>query len=110
MRSTETGYSTTPEGDITPNNTSSCLLQTRWDWSSSDRSNKWGRELQLYRRNRSYFPADVSEAYDDGFELVISKNKLRGRGRSVALRLSTEPGKDCAILGWSMIIGVSGNV
>ena len=110
MRSTETGFRSTPEGDIEPDNASSCLLQTRWDWTNSDRANRWSREIQLYRRQRTYFPTDVNEEFDDGYELVVTKNKLRGKGRSVAFKLRTEPGKDCAILGWSFIVGVNGNV
>lgn len=110
MRASESGYRTTPEGDIEPTNESSCLLQTRWDWSNSTRSNQWGRDIQLYRKKRPYFPENVAEEYDDGYELVVSKNKLRGKGKSIALYLKTEPEKDCNILGWSFIIGINGNV
>lgn len=110
MRTTEDGYQTTPEGDIEPTNESSCLMQTRWDWTNSDKSNRWSREIQLYRKKRAYYPEDVSEEFDDGFEVVVSKNKLRGKGRSIAFYLRTEPEKDCNILGWSFVIGANGNV
>jgi len=32
---------------------------------------------------------------------VTTKNKIRGRGRALSLKFSTEPQKDCQILGWS---------
>ena len=45
--------------------------------------------------------------YETGFEVVTSKNKLRGRGKAFALHMETEAGKDCRILGWS--ISLNGN-
>lgn len=110
MRATETGYELDGTGNIVPVNPSSCLLQSRWDWANSIVSNKWGRELQMYRRKRHFIPVDENAAFDDGFEIVATKSKLRGRGRSLSLYLKTEAGKDCNILGWALILGVNNNV
>jgi hypothetical protein len=41
---------------------------------------------------------------DNGFEIISSRNKIRGRGRAIALYMETEPGKDCHILGWNITL------
>ncbi len=110
MEATETGYETDDNGDLALVNSSSCFVQTRWDWAGSSKANKWGSEKQMYRRNRHYMPEDVSEDFDDGYDLVVTKNRLRGRGRSLGLKMSSEEGYDCRIVGWSMVMGVNGNV
>lgn len=108
---TEDGYVIDPNNanDFLPVNASSCLVQPQWDWANSPNSGKWGREFQAYRYKRQYFPVDVNDTYDSGTRTIVSKNKLRGRGRVVSLLISTEEGKDLKLLGWSMQIGMNQN-
>jgi hypothetical protein len=82
---------------------SSCKVRTQWDWANTANSKKWSSLFQAYRIRR---PLLVSggEDYDTGFETVVTKNKIRGRGRAFALYLETEPGKDCNILGWNLTV------
>lgn len=103
MYRTENGV----DSELNPLNTSSCLLHARWDWSNSPNSNKWGSPQQVYRYKRGYLASSVSDTYDTGFELITTKNKLRGQGKSVSLYFKTEPGKDCRIVGWN--INLNGN-
>jgi hypothetical protein len=105
---TETGFVDSGD-DLTPLNESSCLVQSQWDWSNSESYGKWGRQFQAYRYRRHYTPEDVSDTYDYGTKTIVTKNKLRGRGRVVSLLISTEPGKDLKLLGWSMNIGMNSN-
>ena len=93
------------EGNVV--NPSSCLIQSQWDWSTARLSNKWSPQFQAYRYRRNSLTDSSSLEYDSGFELVTSKNKLRGRGRSFALRMETEPLHDCQIVGWN--ISLNGN-
>ena len=83
---------------------SSCMFRTQWDWATSPESHKFSSLAQAYRYRRAYFPALPDTSYDNGFETVVSKNKIRGRGRSFALYFETEPGKDCNVLGWNLTI------
>jgi hypothetical protein len=106
---TETGFIDSDE-DFIVTNESSCKVRSQWDWANSEASGKWGREFQAYRYKRMYIPDKVSDSYDSGHTTVVSKNKLRGRGRVVSLLISTEEEKDMKLLGWSMSIGVNGNV
>lgn len=106
---TEDGFEEV-SGDIVPKKQSSCLLQARWEWANSPNGNKWGRSFETYRYNRFYMPEDIDDTYDTGDEVLVTKNKLRGHGRTLSLKYSTSPKKDCRLLGWSMIVGVSTSV
>lgn len=90
-----------------PANQSSCIIRSQWDWATSPNSGKWGDAFQAYRYRRPYFVSNTADAYDNGFETVVTKNKIRGRGRAFSFFLETEPTKDCRILGWA--IDVNGN-
>lgn len=106
---TEDGFDDV-SGDIIPSKPSSCKLQARWEWANSPNGNKWGREFETYRYSRFYMPEDINDEYDTGDKLIVTKNKLRGHGKTLSLKFSTSPNKDCNLLGWSMIVGVSTSV
>lgn len=100
---TETGVETVG-GELVPAKQSSCFIRSQWDWANSIVSNKWSSLFQAYRYRKPLFILDADDEYDNGFEVVTSKNKLRGRGRALSLYFSTEAGKDCRILGWNLSI------
>ena len=106
FKKTEVGF----DENFEPVGASGCLVRVAWEWANSTNSNRWGNQFQGYRFRRHYIPADASDEFDNGFETVVTKNKLRGKGRALSLHFNTEAGKDCVILGWSYVIGVSGNV
>lgn len=87
---------------------SGCLVRTAWDWADSNTSNRWSRQFQGYRLRRAYFP--VAGEYDPGFATVVTKNKLRGKGKVLSIHFETEEGKNCVLLGWSYITGIASNV
>lgn len=106
---TEDGF--TDDGDdFLVLNESSCLVRSQWDWSNSASYGKWGKEFQAYRYRRQYIPSDVTDTYDYGTTTIVSKSKLRGRGRVVSLLISSEEAKDMQLLGWGMNIGSNNNV
>lgn len=106
MRRTEDGF----EGDFVPTNQSSCIVQSQWDWTDSINSNKWGPPFQAYRYKRHYFPVDIDDPYDTGYETIVTKNKLRGRGRSISFSFQSEPAKEMHIYGWSLVLTMNANV
>ena len=57
--------------------------------------------FQAYRFNRNYIPDNVVDPFDYGYEVIVSKNKLRGRGRALSLYIYSEEGKDMHLLGWA---------
>lgn len=109
-RRTETGFEELIDGDFEPINQSSCIVQARWDWADSSNSNRWGNPFQAYRYKRLYFPVDVLDTYDTGFTTIVTKNKLRGKGRVLSLKFSTEPYRDLHLYGWSYVMSMPGNV
>lgn len=83
---------------------SGCKVRSQWDWSVSIASKKWSEFFQTYRYKRPLFSEDD---FDNGFETVVSKSKLRGRGKAISLHIETEEAKDCKIIGWCL--QVTGN-
>jgi len=52
-------------------------------------SHKFSREFEAYR-------------FRNGYLVSISKNKVRGKGRTLQIRFSSSPGKDFQLLGWGI--------
>ena len=94
--------------DDEPDNPSSCYLQTKWDWSSSQASNRWTNKVQVYRHLRLPFYAPEDTVFDTGHSVVVTKNKVRGHGRAIQFRFESDgPGKNFDLLGWA--VAYSGN-
>lgn len=75
---------------------SSLLMQARWDWANTSGSNKFSQQVQVYRNTR---PNTATIA---GFPVVVTKNKIRGKGRSLQLKFTSETGKDAELVGWGV--------
>jgi hypothetical protein len=96
MKRTETSF----DSNTIPLNQSSCKMQSRWDFTDNTYPGKWAAEVEVYRQLRPYF-TDPGSTFDDGYPLVISKNKLRGRGKAVQFKFASQAGKDMKIVGWT---------
>lgn len=81
---------------------SSCNLQAQWQWADSAAANRWSTAQQVYRFRQSYFVDPLDLTFDPGFDIIVTKNKLRGKGQSYKLKYSSEAGKDFQLLGWSL--------
>lgn len=99
---TEDGFSLDINNQLVLDNQSGCKLQGQWEWADSANSGRFGREQQIYRLKRLYLPQSASDIFDYGFKTVVTKSKLRGRGRAFSLKFTTEPLKDCQLLGWAV--------
>lgn len=89
------------DSDFELANQSGCFTRVMWDFASSISSKKFSPLFQVYRLKRAYIPATPGP-YDNGFELMTSRNKLRGRGRALSIYMETEAGKDCRLVGWNL--------
>ena len=98
---TEDGFTDTGSA-LTLDNPSSCLVQAQWNWSNSANSGKWGNQFQAYRLLRNYIPSGASDTFDYGDAVIVTKNKLRGSGKTISLKIQSEIGKDMQILGWGV--------
>jgi hypothetical protein len=97
MYKTETGY----DFDELPVRTTSLTMQARWDWADLSVSGRWGTAWEVYRHTRAYTPADpITDGFDNGFPLVVTRNRIRGSGRSLHLKFTAGSGKDAWLAGW----------
>jgi len=103
---TEDGYSIAGN-ELTLNNPSSCLVQAQWNWTDSANSGRWSTQFQAYRLLRNYIPANASDPFDYGEKLIVTKNKLRGSGKTLSLYIKSEEGKDMKLQGWGTPVTVS---
>ena len=84
---------------------SSCKMTTKWDWCTSRTSNRWSTEVEAYRARIRPNPTTADL---EAFEVVTSKNKVRGNGKAVQFKFGTdEIGKNFQLLGWA--VAFSGN-
>lgn len=89
-----------------PDIESGCLGRIQWDWSRNSLSRKWSSTRQYYR----YSKLNSNSDYDESFDVLTTKNLVRGRGRAFALYIESEPDKDLRLLGWSVAIDGNGKV
>lgn len=105
---TEDGFTPDEFGNLQIDNPSSCLVRAKWNWTDSAASGQWGSQFQAYRFNRNYIPSGPDDPFNNGYEVIVTKNKLRGHGRSLSLLIESEQGKDMKLLGWAMMVSVEG--
>lgn len=83
---------------------SSCMGRIQWEFSDLVRANRWSSFMQLYRKPTLFNNGETGQPDDlrDGYEMVITKTKLRGHGKAFCFYLTTEPEKDLHLIGWSI--------
>jgi len=89
-------------GVLRPDQVGGCILQSRWDWSDSSVSGKWGSTQQVYRLLKPIVLEAAGKPIDYGQDVITSKSRLPGRGKAVSLRFQSEEGKDFYIYGWAI--------
>jgi len=100
---TEENFIDDGAGGAILDNQSACTLQARWDWADHSNSGKWGLTQEVYRLKRMYTPTGtLPAAFDNGHPVTVTKNKLRGKGRSSHLKFTSKTGKKIHLLGWQI--------
>lgn len=103
LRFTEKGYEQNGLGyDF--KNPSSCLMSVSWNLNKNYST---PREVYKLKDVPVVNPNDLSNV-DYPSETVVSKSKVRGRGRNMRLRFESSEGKDFHILGYE-VIGAKNN-
>ena len=98
LEQTEKSFSASGS-DFILDNQSSCYVQSQWNWANSAASGNWGTAFQAYRILRLPTPSGAG-AWDSGNSMVVTKNKLRGSGKTLSLKIYSETKKDMRLLGW----------
>lgn len=88
--------------EVTADNPSGCFVQAQWDWSNHPDSGKWGEPFQAYRWTRPYILPPAGQPITYGYEVITTKNRLRGRGKALSLYIYSDEDKDFYLYGWSM--------
>ena len=101
---TETGYVASGNGWDGVNESSN-LLTAYWDWTDDSVSGKIGSQNETYRNTRAFVPSAAGDV--DGYPVVVTRNKVRGRGRVLQLRFDGAATKDSHILGFTTNYKVS---
>ena len=100
-RLTETGFTGTEQSGYEAIRPSSLTVSASWDYNKT-----FGTAQQVYRHK---FPIVVDPNNIDTFpypeEVITTRLKMRGTGRSMRLRYESEQGKDFNLLGWGIIQG-----
>lgn len=80
---------------------SSCTFRAKWDWTANSGANRWSRAIEAYRPVRMRIPSGSD--FESGMPVVISKNVVRGSGKSVQFRFEcSDAGKNFDLLGWAV--------
>lgn len=110
LERTERGFDESEDGNLTPIGESSCIVQSQWSWNNSPVNGKWGEPFQAYRYRRLYSPYGPTDNFDSGEAIISTRNKLRGMGKVLSLKIATEPYKDLKLVGWSVNMDMNSNV
>ena len=97
MKRTETGV----DDDGQAINPSSCMLSARWDWADSSVAGRWSTPYQIYKHKR-VFLSNTSTTYDDGTPIIVTKSKVRGRGKAVQFYFLADEDMDMQLVGWQV--------
>lgn len=69
-----------------------CLFQPVWEWADTVDTDKFAEQLQIYK------------VKSPDQTVIDSKNRVRGKGRALQFRYTSESMKDFNILGWGITI------
>jgi hypothetical protein len=104
LRRTETGWESDGLAGYNPIGASSCKITAYWDFRTAGSS--VSQQVYRLKPNPVVDAGDLTD-FDYPENVVTSRVKVRGRGRSIRLKYESEQGKDFILLGWSMIGGIN---
>jgi len=105
LERTEDGFKTNGNNGLELNKPSSCYMQYGWDWAD-----QYIGGTELYRFKRNYVPYGLSDPFDYGVNVITSKNRIRGKGHSLGLKLTSGNGFDCRLLGLGIMFTAANKV
>ena len=104
LRPTETGWTGSAGSGYTPVRQSSMLVSAYWDFRKTVSST--AQEAYRLKYVPVVDPSNLN-SYNYPDEMVTTRLKLRGSGRSARLRFESAQGKDFVLLGYGMINAVN---
>lgn len=102
-RSTEEGYTGNSTTGYTAINPSSLILKSYWDFKTQESSSQQAYRIKPFNLVNTSDLTDTNQVST----MVITRLKVRGRGRSMRLRFESEQGKNFVLLGYGVIVGAN---
>ena len=82
---------------------SGCTMQVRYDFTSTSAAGKWSATFEGYKLKVPYF-ASGAGVFDYSYEVISTKNRVRGTGRALQFSITSQEGKDIRLLGWDVVV------
>lgn len=82
--------------------TNSALLSIKWDWTSMDVSGKHTRQQEAYKYSPSRYAKGGGTEEGYPFEVIDTKLRVPGNGRTMVVRYESSTGKDFILLGHTL--------
>jgi len=89
--------------DLTLDFPSGATMRVRFDFTTSATPNKWSQTFEAYKLKVPYF-VDNAGPFDYGYEVISTKNRVRGVGKALQFQITSQEGKDFRLLGWDATI------
>lgn len=83
-------------------NANSCLMTAKWDYANESLTGLYSDSREIYRYNTLRLANGSGAADGYGFEIIETRNKVRGSGKAIVLRFESSTGKDFDLLGWAL--------
>ena len=96
---TETGFTGNETAGYDPIGQSSCLLKAHWDLKVAASSSQ---EVYRFLRPIVVDTGDLT-VFNYPFASIITRNRIRGRGRNLKLRFESTTGKDFRLQGYEVL-------
>lgn len=81
---------------------SGCIVVGTWDWHIGGAGRKQTAPQQAYRFRKANTEQEAGFDLDNSEGIVYTKLKMRGKGKALSLRYSSEIGKNFILLGYSI--------
>ncbi len=101
FRQTEDGFTDDGSNNLSYTNPSAATVQIAFGWSNLSSSGRWSQSYDAYRLKDLYIPEDENDTFGYPFEVVTSKERIKGHGEAIQFRITSQTGKDMRLLGWS---------
>lgn len=82
--------------------TNSALLSVHWDWSNAASSGKQTRQQESFKYSPRRLAQVNNVESDYPFDVVDTRLRVPGSGRTMVVRYESSPGKDFILLGHSI--------
>jgi hypothetical protein len=105
-RLTEEGFTGNSSDGYEPIRPSSLKVSLAWDFKET-----FSTPEEAYRLKYTVVPdSDDLTKYDYPEDVITSRLKARGHGRSMRIKYESTQGKDFILLGWGLLTGINPRV